>query len=78
MMDRGALEETAALASLGLPHNRGIMKAHGMPHLCAHLAGHLTREEAIERGQRDTRRYAKRQLTWARQFMRDWLWLEPA
>jgi len=30
------------------------------------LKGELTRQEAIELTQRDTRRYAKRQLTWFR------------
>ncbi len=74
MMDMGALDEVRALLALGLPENRGVMKAHGVPHLVAHLEGLISREEAIQRGQGDTRRYAKRQMTWARKFMADWTW----
>ena len=79
MMDEGALDEVRALASLGLPANRGVMKAHGVPHLLAHLAGGMTLEAAIALGQGDTRRYAKRQMTWARKFMTTgWLWVPEA
>lgn len=78
MMAAGALEEVQHLAGLGLAPNRGIMKAHGVPHLIAHLAGALSREEAIALGQQDTRRYAKRQLTWARKFMAGWDWFANA
>ncbi len=74
MMELGALDEAARIRALGLPANRGVMKAHGMPHLLAHLGGRLPLEEAIRLGQRDTRNYAKRQFTWARRFMADWRW----
>jgi tRNA dimethylallyltransferase len=66
MMGQGALEEARAILSLGLPRNRGIMKAHGMPHLIDHLEGKIDLATAIERGQIDTRRYAKRQRTFFR------------
>ena len=66
MIEAGALDEVKALARLKLPPNRGIMKAHGVPHLMAHLRGEITLETAIERGVIDTRRYAKRQMTFAR------------
>jgi tRNA dimethylallyltransferase len=75
MIAAGALDEVQALAARQLPANRGIMKAHGVPHLIAHLAGALPREQAIALGQQDTRRYAKRQVTWARKFMTGWTWL---
>jgi len=76
MIARGALDEVRALAARGLPVNRGVMKAHGVPHLARHLRGELSLDEAISLGQLDTRRYAKRQMTWARRFMRDWSWFE--
>ncbi len=66
MIRAGALDEVRGLIALNLPANRGIMKAHGVPHLIAHLAGNLSLNEAIELGQIDTRRYAKRQRTFAR------------
>lgn len=77
MMAAGALDEAAAVRGLGLPANRGVMKAHGMPHLIRFLDGEISRAEAVELGQRDTRRYAKRQFTWARRFMAEWRWLSP-
>ncbi len=66
MISAGALDEVKALLAMGLPANRGIMKAHGVPHLAAHLRGEIGLEEAIALGQMDTRRYAKRQYTFAR------------
>jgi tRNA dimethylallyltransferase len=72
MMVAGALEEARAIAATGLPPNRGVMKAHGLPHLLAHLRGEIALDEAAALGQRDTRNYAKRQGTWARRFMADW------
>jgi tRNA dimethylallyltransferase len=76
MMAEGALDEVRAILALGLPANRGVMKAHGLPHLAAHLRGEMSLEAAIALGQRDTRNYAKRQRTWARKFMADWRWLQ--
>jgi tRNA dimethylallyltransferase len=78
MMAAGALDEVRALMRRGLPANRGIMKAHGVPHLVRHLNGELTSAAAIALGQQDTRNYAKRQLTWARKFFVDWAWAERA
>ena len=48
-----------------------VMKALGVRELAAHLAGEITLEEAIDRAQRETRRYAKRQVTWFRHQMED-------
>jgi tRNA dimethylallyltransferase len=42
------------------------MKAVGLPELLSHLRGELTLAEAVGAGQRATRRYAKRQMTWFR------------
>jgi tRNA dimethylallyltransferase len=66
MVKAGALDEVKALMALGLPPNRGVMKAHGVPHLVSFIEGKLTLNEAVELGQMDTRRYAKRQRTFAR------------
>jgi tRNA dimethylallyltransferase len=53
------------------------MKAHGVPWLTRHLAGEIPLEEAIAGAVMDTRRYAKRQLTWFRNQMKDWPWQTP-
>jgi tRNA dimethylallyltransferase len=49
-----------------------VMRAHGVPGLIAHLDGNLSLDEAIAKGQADTRAYAKRQMTWFRHQMKDW------
>jgi tRNA dimethylallyltransferase len=49
-----------------------LMKAVGLRELAAHLAGDLTLDAAIAAAQQETRRYAKRQLTWMRGQMADW------
>lgn len=66
MLAEGALEEVAALRTRALPGDRPVLKAVGVRELAAHLAGELTRAQAVEAAQRETRRYAKRQLTWFR------------
>ncbi|WP_245410913.1 tRNA (adenosine(37)-N6)-dimethylallyltransferase MiaA [Microvirga flavescens] len=77
MMDQGALEEVRALGERRLDPMLPAMRAHGVPGLLAHLRGETTLEDAIERGQGDTRRYAKRQFTWFRHQLSDWTWVTP-
>lgn len=78
MVEGGALDEVAALAERRLDPLLPIMRAHGVPGLIAHLNGKIGRGEAIQRGQADTRRYAKRQFTWFRHQMGpDWRWTDP-
>jgi tRNA dimethylallyltransferase len=72
MIQQGALDEARHIRSIALPANRGVMKAHGMPHLIRHLDGTMMLEQAITLGQQDTRNYARRQGTWARKFMGSW------
>jgi tRNA dimethylallyltransferase len=77
MIADGALDEVAALAARQLDPALPVMRAHGVPGLLAHLRGEITLEEAIRRGQADTRAYAKRQFTWARHQMEGWTWAAP-
>lgn len=76
MMAMGALEE--ARAALGwwnptLPAARAI----GAPELIAHLRGELPLPAAIDAAKLASRQYAKRQRTWFRSRMRDWVSLVP-
>lgn len=64
MLREGALKEVADLAGRGLDPTLPAMKAHGAPWLMAHLQGLISLTEATALSVRDTRRYAKRQLTW--------------
>ncbi|MBK3406219.1 tRNA (adenosine(37)-N6)-dimethylallyltransferase MiaA [Methylorubrum populi] len=78
MMEQGALDEVAALRERRLDPLLPVMRAHGVPGLIAYLDGTISRDEAVQRGQGDTRRYAKRQFTWFRHQMgEDWHWTTP-
>ncbi|HZP71123.1 MAG TPA: tRNA (adenosine(37)-N6)-dimethylallyltransferase MiaA [Pseudolabrys sp.] len=77
MMETAALEEVRRLAGRGLDPNLPAMKAHGVPWLIRHLKGEISREEAVAGAVMDTRRYAKRQLTWFRNQMQGWSWGGP-
>ncbi|MCB1543952.1 MAG: tRNA (adenosine(37)-N6)-dimethylallyltransferase MiaA [Methylobacteriaceae bacterium] len=77
MIAAGALEEVAKLAMRKLDPALPIMRAHGAPALMAHLRGEMSLDEAIARGQGDTRAYAKRQFTFARHQLPDLRWLAP-
>jgi tRNA dimethylallyltransferase len=78
MLKAGALDEVRALASRNLDPTLPAMKAHGVPWLIRHIRGEISLEQAAEGAAMDTRRYAKRQLTWFRNQLPDWPWMEPA
>jgi tRNA dimethylallyltransferase len=69
MMERGVLDEVAALLARGLDPALPAMRAIGVPELTALLAGRASREAAVAAAQQATRRYAKRQYTWLRHQM---------
>ncbi len=77
MLEAGALEEAAALRARGLNPALPIMRAHGVPHLIAHLNGEISLAEAARRGKLDTRKYAKRQFTFARHQLPSFRWITP-
>jgi tRNA dimethylallyltransferase len=72
MLKAGALEEVGVLAARRLDPMLPAMKAHGVPWLIRHLNGEISLDEAAEGSIMDTRRYAKRQVTWFRNQMKDW------
>ncbi|MDP1632902.1 MAG: tRNA (adenosine(37)-N6)-dimethylallyltransferase MiaA [Caulobacter sp.] len=72
MVETGALDEVRALVARGLDPLTPVMKAVGVPQLAAHLAGDATLEAALDDARRETRRYAKRQMTWLRNQTPDW------
>jgi len=77
MVDQGAVEEARALMARGLDPALPAMRAHGVPGLIDWLAGRASLEEAIARGQADTRHYAKRQATFARHQLPDFRFVAP-
>jgi tRNA dimethylallyltransferase len=72
MMKLGALEEARRLWDRKLDPELPAMRAHGMPGFSDYFAGRASLEEAVERCKRDTRRYAKRQMTWIAHQFTDW------
>jgi tRNA dimethylallyltransferase len=75
MLEAGALDEVRALSARRLDPSLPAMKAHGVPWLIRHLNGDVSLEQAAAGAVMDTRRYAKRQLTWFRNQMKDWPWV---
>ena len=78
MIEQGALDEVRALLALKLDPGLPAMRAHGVCELAAYLSGAVTREEAVAKAKTESRRYAKRQMTWLRRFMADWDWFPGA
>lgn len=72
MLEEGALDEVADLMKRDLDPTLPIMRALGVPSLLAILKGQQNREEAIEDAKMQTRRFAKRQLTWFRNQFSHW------
>ena len=63
MLDNGALDEVVKLGARNLDPGLPVMKALGVRELLAVDRGVLSHDAAIERVKRDSRHYAKRQLT---------------
>lgn len=66
MVAQGLFEEVEALLAEGLGPDTTAMQAIGYKEAAEALRGECSRDEAIEKIKRETRRYAKRQLTWLR------------
>jgi tRNA dimethylallyltransferase len=77
MLEAGALEEVRTLSQRALDAALPAMKAHGVPWLIRALKGEIDLAQAAEEGKRDTRRYTKRQATWFRHQLPDWIWVAP-
>ena len=72
MVEQGALDEVRAMEARGLDPSLPALKAVGYREFAAHLRGETTLEAALEAARQETRRYAKRQLTWFRNQTPDW------
>ncbi len=62
-MKNGLLDEVKSLADF---QDLNALQTVGYQELFAYLSGTIPLEEAVELIKRNTRRYAKRQLTWFR------------
>lgn len=75
MFDAGLIQEVQKLLDAGCKRHFTSMQGLGYKEVIDYLAGDLTLEEAKEKIKRDTRHFAKRQLTWFRR-EKDVIWLE--
>jgi tRNA dimethylallyltransferase len=66
MWEQGLIEETNAVLEMGYTKDLNSLNTVGYKECIAFLEGKMTKEEAIEEMKKNTRRYAKRQMTWNR------------
>ena len=66
MMEGGLMAEIAQLLSSGVPETATALQAIGYKEFLPVRRGECTLEEAVEKVKQESRRYAKRQLTWFR------------
>ena len=71
MLELGAFEEVKALIQDNIQDEKQVTKTLGFYEMRDFLEGTMTREKMIEKATQKTRNYAKRQLTWFRNQLRD-------
>lgn len=75
MLENGLLAEVKALQEMGCHRRMISMQGLGYKELLAYLEGEISLEEAVYQIKRDTRHFAKRQLTWFKR-EKDVIWLD--
>lgn len=75
MVKAGLIEEVRKLKEMGCTQEMVSMQGLGYKEILAYLEGKLTLEEAVYRIKRDTRHFAKRQITWFKR-ERQVIWIE--
>lgn len=68
LMDMGLLNEVKSLVDIGLDFDDISMKGIGYKEIIGHLNGEYDLDEAVRLIKRNTRHFAKRQLTWFRRY----------
>ena len=74
MLEDGLVEEVKRLKEEGCTRGMVSMQGLGYKEILAYLEGEYSLEEAVRILKRDTRHFAKRQLTWFRR-ERDVIWV---
>ncbi len=67
MFREGLIDEVKSILAMGYREQVKPFESHGYKQVLQMLHGELTAKEALFYAQRNTRRYAKRQVTWFRQ-----------
>ena len=68
LIEQGLVDEVRSLTAMGLTADDISMKGIGYKEIIAYLEGETSLEEAVEKIKKNTRHYAKRQLTWFRRY----------
>jgi tRNA dimethylallyltransferase len=77
MLKSGMIAETEKVIEMGFSEKCEGLKSIGYKHVLEYLEGVIKREELLAFLQRDTRHYAKRQLTWFRKDKRvNWIQMD--
>jgi len=75
MLDNGLVEEVSRLKDMGYSRNLVSMQGLGYKEILSYLDGEISLEEAVYILKRDTRHFAKRQITWFKRES-DVLWID--
>lgn len=78
MMDGGLLTEVQRLVGMGYTADLQPMRSIGYAELIRYLGGEMTLDEAVSAIKTNTRRYAKRQMTYFNKYFREAVRLDPA
>ena len=75
MIEAGLVDEVQALKDMGCTSSMVSMQGLGYKEILAYLDGVLSLDDAIYRIKRDTRHFAKRQITWFKR-EKDVIWVD--
>ena len=75
MMRQGLKAETESVLQMGAALENTAMQAIGYKEMAEFLAGECTEQEAVDKIKQESRRYAKRQLSWLRRDVNT-VWIE--
>ncbi len=76
MMQQGLLQEVEALLEKNIRRNSTAMQAIGYKEIAEYLDGKCSLDEAVDKIKQESRRYAKRQITWFKRNP-DISWINP-
>lgn len=75
MIEKGLIDEVKRLKAMGYTQDMVSMKGIGYKEVLSYLDGQYSIDEAIEKVKLESRRFAKRQLTWFRR-EKDTIWID--
>ena len=75
MVSNGLVDEVKKLKAMGCTSDMVSMKGIGYKEILAYLDGEYSLDEAVDKVKLESRRFAKRQLTWFRR-EKDTIWIE--